>query len=110
MLQRFHDGFAAGPDQTMENPMGVGGMALHGWVLHTKTFQAMHGEILGGAHTIRQYLSARLVDEMHIAVSPVLLGSGENLWSGINLPELGYECVEYVPSEKAAHVIFKCKR
>lgn len=208
------DGFAAGPDQSLENPMGVGGMALHEWVLHTKTFKAMHGEMLGsgsqggstgidndfaakgfenigawilgrnmfgpirgswgdhawkgwwgnnppyhtpvyvlthharpsiemeggttfhfvtdgieaalktakaeaggkdirlggGANTIRQYLSARLVDEMHIAVSPVLLGKGESLWQGINLPQLGYETVEYVPSEKAAHVVFKQKK
>lgn len=208
------DGFGAGPGQSMENPMGMGGMALHEWVLPTKTFQAMHGEMLGGvaqegttgidddfaakgfenigawilgrnmfgpirgpwqdhswkgwwgnnppyhtpvyilthharpsiemeggttfhfvtdgiesalkmakagakgkdirlgggAHTIRQYLSARLVDEMHIAVSPVLLGNGESLWHGINLPELGYECVEYVPSEKAAHITLKRKK
>ena len=49
------------------------------------------------------------MDEMHIAVSPTVLGSGENLWRDINLPELGYECVEYVPSEKAAHILFKRK-
>lgn len=61
----------------------------------------------GGANTIRQYLSMKLVDEMHIAVSPIPLGSGEKLWHDINLPELGYECVEYVPSEKAMHIVFK---
>jgi dihydrofolate reductase len=54
-------------------------------------------------------LNAGLVDEMHIAVSPGLLGSGENLFRDINLPELGYEGVEYVPTEKAAHVVFKKK-
>jgi dihydrofolate reductase len=63
----------------------------------------------GGTNTIRQYLNAGLVDEMHIAVSPGLLGSGENLFRDINLPELGYEGVEYVPTEKAAHVVFKKK-
>ncbi|MEW5844217.1 MAG: dihydrofolate reductase family protein [Bacteroidota bacterium] len=61
----------------------------------------------GGANTIRQYLSSKLVDEMHIALSPTLLGSGESLLRDINLVELGYECVDYVPSEKAMHIVFK---
>jgi dihydrofolate reductase len=208
------DGYGAGPNQSLENPMGTGGMSLHQWVLPTRTFQHMHKEILGGGtaegttgvdddfaargfegigawilgrnmfsptrgpwenlswkgwwgenppyhtpvyvlthyarpsiemeggttfhfvcdgieaalkmaragargkdirlgggvRTIRQYVISRLVDEMHIAISPTLLGSGENLFQGINLPELGYECVEYVPSDKAAHVIFKRKK
>jgi dihydrofolate reductase len=207
------DGYGAGPNQSMDNPMGMGGMSLHEWVIPTKTFQALHLEMLsggaaggttgldddfaargfenigawilgrnmfgpmrgpwedhswkgwwgdnppyhtpvyvlthyarpsiemeggttfhfvsdgieaalkmakagakgkdirlgGGAKTIRQYLSSKLVDEMHIAVSPTLLGSGESLLQDMNLPELGYECVEYVPSEKAAHFIFKMK-
>jgi dihydrofolate reductase len=59
----------------------------------------------GGAATIRQYLQARLIDEMHVAVSPVLLGSGESLLAGIDLPKLGYEAVEHVASEKAMHVV-----
>ena len=205
------DGFGAGPSQSMDNPMGIGGMSIHGWVLPTKTFQVMHGEMFGGgetegatgvdddfaakgfenigawilgrnmfgpmrgpwedhswkgwwgdnppyhtpvyilthharpsiemeggttfhfitdgieaalkmakanangkdirlgggANTVRQYLSSRLVDEMHIALSPTLLGAGESLLQDINLVELGYECVEYVPSEKAAHFVFK---
>ena len=207
------DGYGAGPNQSMDSPMGIGGMSLHEWVLPTKTFRVMHSEMLGGgadggttgvdddfaargfenigawimgrnmfgpmrgpwedhswkgwwgdnppyhtpvyvlthharpsvemeggttfhfvsdgieaalklakagargkdirlgggANTIRQYLRSKLVDEMHIAVSPTVLGSGENLWRDINLPELGYECVEYVPTEKAAHVFFKRK-
>ena len=205
------DGFGAGLNQSLDNPMGVEGMSLHGWVLPTKTFQVMQSEMLGsgttegttgvdddfaakgfenigawimgrnmfapmrgpwedhswkgwwgdnppyhtpvyilthhakpsiemeggttfhfvtdgieaalkmakanangkdirlggGANTIRQYLSAKLVDEMHIAVSPTLLGSGESLWRDLNLAELGYKCVEFVPSEKAAHLVFK---
>jgi len=205
------DGFGAGANQSMDNPMGMEGMSLHGWVLPTKTFQEMHSEMLGGgeaegttgidddfaargfenigawimgrnmfgpmrgpwedqswkgwwadnlpyhtpvyvlthharpsiemeggttfhfvtdgikaalkmakagargkdirlgggAKTIRQYLSSKLVDEMHIAVSPTLLGSGESLLHDINLLELGYGCVEYVPSEKATHIVFK---
>ena len=59
--------------------------------------------LLGGASTIRQYLEARLVDEMHLAVSPILLGSGEHLLAGLDLPTLGYRCTQCVPSEKAAH-------
>lgn len=205
------DGFGAGPDQSLENPMGKNGMSLHEWVLPTRTFQVMHSEMLGGSkskgtigvddefasegfknlgawilgrnmfgpvrgpwedyswkgwwgsnppyhtpvyvlthyarpslemegdttfhfvtggihealemarkaangkdirlgggvQTIRQYLSARLIDELHLAVSPVLLGSGENLFNNINLPGLGYECVKYVPSEKAAHIVIR---
>jgi dihydrofolate reductase len=207
------DGFGAGPNQSMDNPMGIGGMSLHGWVLPTKTFQIMHSEMLGvgvtegitgvdddfaakgfenigawimgrnmfgplrgpwedhswkgwwgdnppyhtpvyilthharpsiemaggttfhfvtdgieaalkmakaaakgkdirlggGVKTIRQYLSSKLVDEMHIAVSPTLLGSGESLLHGINVLELGYECVEYMPTEKTAHIVLKKK-
>jgi dihydrofolate reductase len=59
----------------------------------------------GGAATIRQYLSAGLVDEMHLALSPILLGSGEHLLSGIDLPALGYRCTEHVASEKATHFV-----
>ena len=61
--------------------------------------------LLGGAETIRQYLQAGLVDEMHVVVSPILLGSGEHLLTGLDLPALGYRCTECVPSAKAAHYI-----
>ncbi len=200
------DGYGAGPNQSMNNPIGMGGMSLHGWFLPTNTFQEMHGgetrgttgvdndfaskgfenigawimgrnmfgpmrghwednswkgwwgdnppyhtpvyilthharpsiemeggttfhfvtggieaalemakegakgkdiRLGGGVETIRQYLREKLVDEMHIAVSPTLLGTVESLLHDINLIELGYECVEYVPSEKAAHIVFK---
>jgi dihydrofolate reductase len=60
----------------------------------------------GGVSVLRQYLNAGLVDEMHIAVSPILLGSGEHLWSGIDLPKLGYVQKEYVPTNAAAHYVF----
>jgi dihydrofolate reductase len=59
----------------------------------------------GGVATIREYLTAGLVDEMHLALAPVLLGAGENLWAGLDLSALGYECRGYVPGEKAAHLI-----
>jgi dihydrofolate reductase len=59
----------------------------------------------GGVATIRQNLQARLVDEMHLAVSPILLGSGEHLLSGLDLLALGYKCTECVPSAKAVHYL-----
>ena len=197
------DGFGAGPDQDLQNPMGVGGMVLHAWAFPTRTFKKMHGaeggstgvdetfaargfenvgawilgrnmfgpvrgpwlnedwkgwwgdtppyhvpvyvlthqareplvmqggttfyfvtegmevalrraidaahgrdvRIGGGTTTVRQYLRARLIDEMHLAVSPKLLGRGENLFEGIDLPALGYQTVERVAGENATHVV-----
>jgi len=62
----------------------------------------------GGVSTIRQYLKAGLIDELHLAISPVLLGSGEHLLGGIDLPALGYECAAHVAGERAAaHVILR---
>ena len=61
----------------------------------------------GGVATIRQYLRARLIDELHLAFRPVILGAGENLFAGINLSELGYTCTESVSSEHALHVVLK---
>ena len=59
----------------------------------------------GGATVIRQYLNARLIDRMHVVVSPVLLGGGEALFADIDLPSLGYGVTEHVVSEKAAHMV-----
>ena len=61
----------------------------------------------GGVATIRQYLVAGQIDEMHLAVSPVLLGEGENLFAGINLPQLGFKVERSVAGERATHVILK---
>ena len=61
----------------------------------------------GGVSVIRQCLSAGLIDEMHLAVSPVLLGEGENLFSGINFPQLGYTPFRTVRGENATHVFVK---
>jgi dihydrofolate reductase len=198
------DGYGAGPEQDVNNPLGVGGTALHQWVFPTRTFQkvlfgkdrgttgpdddfaargfenigawilgrnmfgpvrgpwpddnwkgwwgdeppyhcqvfvlthharaplAMKGgtvfhfvtdgiqsaferareaasgkdiRIGGGVATIQQYLRARLIDELHIAITPTLLGSGENLLSGIDLAGLGYKCIEHVVSPNAMHVV-----
>jgi dihydrofolate reductase len=60
----------------------------------------------GGVATIRQYLQAGLVDEMHLAISPVLLGSGEHLFAGLDLPKLGYRRSEHIAAPDATHVIF----
>ena len=66
----------------------------------------MDVRIGGGADTIQQYLRAGLIDELHVAISPVLLGRGERLFAGIDMRALGYECLQFVASEKAAHVVF----
>lgn len=72
--------------------------------------QAANGKdirIGGGASTIRQYLREGLIDEMHLAISPVLLGRGERLFEGVDARALGYECTEVVASEKATHVLLR---
>jgi dihydrofolate reductase len=59
----------------------------------------------GGVETIRQYLRAGLIDELHLAMTPVLLGRGEHLLAGIDLVSLGYTCTEHTSSERATHVV-----
>jgi dihydrofolate reductase len=61
----------------------------------------------GGVATIRQYLRAGLVDELHLAVAPVLLGAGENLFEGLDLRAMGYRVTEHVPSAAATHVVLR---
>ena len=63
----------------------------------------------GGVSVIRQYLAANEIDELHLAISPVLLGEGEALFAGINLPKLGFTPVRTVPGENATHVVLKKK-
>lgn len=199
------DGYGAGPDQALDQPLGIGGTDLHQWLFPTRTLQrALFGQdgttgvdddfaargfrdigawilgrnmfspdrgpwpdlnwkgwwgdnppyhvpvfvlthharpaiemaggttfhfvtggahealeraraaagpgdvrIGGGAHTIRQYLREGLIDELHIAIAPVLLGRGEALFEGLDLRALGYACVESVPTEKATHVVLR---
>jgi dihydrofolate reductase len=64
----------------------------------------------GGVATIRQYLHARLIDDMEIAISPVLLGSGEPLFRDIDLPKLGYDLTRHASTESAMHLVIKRKR
>jgi dihydrofolate reductase len=59
----------------------------------------------GGVATLRNYLRAGLVDEMHIAIAPVLLGTGEHLWAGLDLPAAGYSRTEHVTTPHATHVV-----
>jgi dihydrofolate reductase len=202
------DGYGAGPNQDLDNPLGVGGVALHEWAFATRTFRQMFGSgggttgidddlaargftdigawimgrnmfgpirgpwpddawkgwwgdsppyhtpvfvltnhprtsitmnggtsfhfvtdgihaalkraaeaandqdiwLGGGVATIRQYLRAGLVDEMHLAISPVLLGSGEHLLVDIDTLKLGYQCTEYTPTKNATHVVLTKRR
>ena len=200
------DGFGAGPNQSIEHPLGVGGTALHEWAFATRTFQnrVLGGEggetgadddfvargfhnigawilgrnmfgpirgpwpddewkgwwgdnppyhtpvfvlthharksipmaggttfhfvtdgihsaleqakaaangldvrVGGGVATIRQYLRAGLIDEMHFAIAPTFLGSGESLFADIDMPSLGYRCVEHVSTPRATHIILR---
>jgi dihydrofolate reductase len=61
----------------------------------------------GGVGTIRQYLEARLIDEMHVAISPVVLGSGEHLFAGIDLLALGYAPAEHTATPRATHFVLR---
>jgi dihydrofolate reductase len=62
-------------------------------------------KIGGGVETVRQYLRAGLIDELHFAVSPIVLGQGESMFAGIDLPALGYRVTEHQASEHATHII-----
>jgi dihydrofolate reductase len=62
-------------------------------------------QIGGGVATVRQYLEVGLIDELHVAIAPRLLGSGEHLLYGLDLPDLGYECTTHVPTAGATHVV-----
>jgi dihydrofolate reductase len=197
------DGYGTGPRQDLDNPLGVGGLALHEWIFPTRSFYQMQGSdegesgvnddfvarssvnigawilgrnmfgpirgdwpddkwtgwwgdeppyhvpvfvlthharpsitmqggttfhfvtegihaalqqataaangqdvrLGGGVNTIRQYLQAGLVDEMHITIAPVLLGSGEHLLVGIDTVALGYKCTEHVTTPNATHFV-----
>jgi dihydrofolate reductase len=61
----------------------------------------------GGVATVREYLRAGLIDEMHLAVRPILLGSGEHLFAGIDAAALGYECINSIAGERATHVLVR---
>lgn len=77
---------------------------------YAQAMQAASGKEVrlgGGVATIREFLRAGLVDEMHLAISPVMLGSGESLFAGLDLPALGWRCTEHVPSAAATHLVLR---
>ncbi len=61
----------------------------------------------GGVATVRQFLRARLIDELHLPLRPVLMGSGEKLWDGIDMHALGYECANTIAGERATHLFLR---
>jgi dihydrofolate reductase len=63
--------------------------------------------VAGGVATVQQYLRAGLIDEVNLAICPVLLGSGERFFGDIDLPELGYICTEHVAGERATHAVLR---
>ena len=62
-------------------------------------------KIAGGVETVRQYLQAGLIDELHFALSPVVLGQGEAIFPGLDLPALGFHVTEHQPTEHATHIV-----
>jgi len=75
----------------------------------TRASEAANGQDIrlgGGVATIRQYLREALIDEMHLAISPVFLGSGEHLLEGIDVPGLGYRCTGHLATANATHIVF----
>jgi dihydrofolate reductase len=61
----------------------------------------------GGVATVREYLQARLIDELHLAMRPVFMGRGENLFAGLDMQALGYECYQHIAGERATHLLLR---
>jgi hypothetical protein len=130
------DGFIAGPHQSVDDPLGVGGMRLHEWVFPLTVWRSMHGleggdvnessrgvaaalaaarraaggkdvALAGGARIAQQYLHAGLVDEMEINLVPTLLGSGERLFDGVGDDLHGLALVRTVAAPRVTHLKFE---
>jgi dihydrofolate reductase len=67
-------------------------------------------KIGGGVSTVRQYLQAGLIDAMHVALAPVVLGNGEPLFAGLNLSEIGFSVTEHKATERATHIVLERSR
>jgi hypothetical protein len=115
------DGFVAGPSQSVENLLGIGGRRLHEWAFQLAEFRALLGleggevnessavvkeSLAGGAQAAQQYLAAGLVDEMEINLAPTLLGSGERLFDGVGDNLHGLSLVRTVAAPKVTHLKF----
>jgi RibD domain-containing protein len=111
------DGYGAGANQSLENPLGINGPELMEWLCETRFWRRMHGlpdgetgidnGIVERGFAGIGALRAGLIDELHVAIRPVLFGSGEHLLDGIDMRALGYECAESVAGERAMHVFFR---
>lgn len=100
------DGFGAGPDQDLENPLGVGGVALMDWFFPTRTWEHMHGQ--EPHHTPVFVLTHHSRPPLRMAGGTEFrLGAGEALFAGFGLPDLGYETVKPVTGERATHVYLR---
>lgn len=81
-------------------------MRANAWEWHARTpAGAKDVKIGGGVDTVKQYIRAGYVDEIHLAIVPIAIGEGESLFSGLDLRALGYRTVEHVPTERAMHVV-----
>lgn len=130
------DGYGAGPDQSLDHPLGLGGTELHQWLLPTRTFQrALFGRD-GGTTGVDDDFAARGFQNVGAWILgrnmfgpirgdwgdtewkgwwgdsppyhvPVLLGRGESLLEGLDLRALGYDCIEFVASQKATHMVLR---
>ena len=130
------DGFVAGPHQSVDNPLGIGGTRLHQWAFPLALWRAplelqggtaftfvtggieaaleqaqraANGKdvaLAGGASAARQYLVAGLVDEMEINLVPTLLGAGERLFEGVGEDLHGLAWVRTVTTPRVTHLKF----
>ena len=85
-------------------------LVKHGFYDNTRFFRVLSGfmaqfGLSGDPEIQRAWTLAGLVDELHLAISPVLLGAGEALFAGLDLPQLGYRCTEHVPTASATHIV-----
>lgn len=124
------DGYVAGPDQDEESPLGSGGLDLHEWFFPLKAFREMHGEEGGAVNAssavveerwanvgatimgryrgarrwINQYMAAGLVDEIDISIAPLILGTGERLFAGLDRGTFKLEQIRAVDAPGVTHI------
>ena len=107
------DGFVAGPNQTLDQPLGEGGDHLHNWLLPLATLQARAAAgdkdvgVAGGASVTQQYLAAGLLDEFQIHVAPMLLGGGVRLFDGLPHGQIELECIRVIESPAVTHLKYR---